>query len=67
MRNGSSRKKRQPRQQSWAKLFRDTADTAEKLADCMEDPESTEEQQEAALKEFTWAVMKLQLGGAAIG
>lgn len=50
-----------------AKLFRDTADTAEKLADCMEDPESTEEQQEAALKEFTWAVMKLQLGGAAIG
>ena len=50
-----------------AKLFRDTADTAEKLADCIEDPESTEEQQEAALKEFTWAVMKLQLGGAAIG
>lgn len=50
-----------------AKLFRDTADTAEKLADCMEDPESTEEQAEAALKEFTWAVMKLQLGGAAIG
>ncbi len=50
-----------------AKLFRDTADTAEKVADCMEDPESTEEQQEAALKEFTWAVMKLQLGGAAIG
>ncbi len=50
-----------------AKLFRDTADTAEKLAGCIEDPESTEEQQEAALKEFTWAVMKLQLGGAAIG
>lgn len=50
-----------------AKLFRETADTAEKLADCIEDPESTEEQQEAALKEFTWAVMKLQLGGAAIG
>lgn len=50
-----------------AKLFRDTADTAEKLARCIEDPESTEEQQEAALKEFTWAVMKLQLGGAAIG
>ena len=50
-----------------AKLFRDTADTAEKMADCIEDPESTEEQQEAALKEFTWAVMKLQLGGAAIG
>ena len=50
-----------------AKLFRDTADTAEKLADCMEDPESTEEQAEAALKECTWAVMKLQLGGAAIG
>ena len=50
-----------------AKLFRDTADTAEKLACCIEDPESTEEQQEAALKEFTWAVMKLQLGGAAIG
>ncbi len=50
-----------------AKLFRDTADTAEKVADCMEDPESTEEQQEAALKEFTWAVMKLQLGGGAIG
>lgn len=50
-----------------AKLFRDTEDTAEKLAGCIEDPESTEEQQEAALKEFTWAVMKLQLGGAAIG
>lgn len=50
-----------------AKLFRDTADTAEKLADCIEDTESTEKQQEAALKEFTWAVMKLQLGGAAIG
>ena len=50
-----------------AKLFRDTADTAEKLADCIEDPESTEKQQEDALKEFTWAVMKLQLGGAAIG
>ena len=27
-----------------AKLFRDTADTAEKMADCIEDPESTEEQ-----------------------
>ena len=50
-----------------AKLFRETADTAEKLADCIEDPESTEEQQEAALKEFTWAVMKVHLGGAAIG
>lgn len=50
-----------------AKLFRETADTMEKVADCIEDPESTEEQQEAALKEFTWAVMKLQLGGAAIG
>lgn len=50
-----------------AKLFRDTADAAEKLADCIEDPESTEEQQEAALKEFTWATVKLQLGGAAIG
>ena len=50
-----------------AKLFHDTADTAERLADCIEDPESTEEQQEAALKEFTWAAMKLQLGGAAIG
>lgn len=49
------------------KLFRETADTAEKMADCIEDPESTEEQAEAALKEFTWAVMKLQLGGAAIG
>lgn len=50
-----------------AKLFRETADTAEKLADRIEDPESTEEQQEDALKEFTWAVMKLQLGGVAIG
>ena len=56
-----------PEIREMAKLFRETADTAEKLADCIEDPESTEEQQEAALKEFTWAVMKLQLGGAAIG
>lgn len=50
-----------------AKLFRETADAAEKLADTIEDPESTDEQAEAALKEFTWAAMKLQLGGAAIG
>lgn len=50
-----------------AKLFRDTADATEKLADCIEDTGSTEEQQKAALKEFTWAVMKLQLGSAAIG
>lgn len=50
-----------------AKLFRETADAAEKLADIIENPESTEEQGEAALKEFTWAVMKLQIGGAVIG
>lgn len=50
-----------------AKLFRETADAAEKLADTIEDPESTDEQAEAALKEFTWAVMKLQIGGAVIG
>lgn len=50
-----------------AKLFRETADTAEKLADTIEDPESTDEQGEEALKEFTWAVMKLQIGGAIIG
>lgn len=50
-----------------AKLFRETADTAEKLADCIENPESTEEQTETALKEFTWATMKLQLGGAEVG
>ena len=37
-----------------AKLFRETADTAD-------------EQGEEALKEFTWAVMKLQIGGAIIG
>ena len=50
-----------------AKLFRETADAAEKLADCIEDPESTDKQAEDALKELTWAVAKLQLGGAAIG
>lgn len=50
-----------------AKLFRETADAAEKLAGIIENPESTEEQEEAALKEFTWAVMKLQIGGAVIG
>ena len=49
------------------KLFRDIADAAEKLADCIEDTESPGEQQEAALKELTWAVIKLRSGGGAIG
>lgn len=49
-----------------AKSIRETAEMAEKLADCIEDPKSTEEQAEAVLKELTWAVMKLQLGGVMI-
>lgn len=43
-----------------AKALRETADAADKLADMEEQGGATQEQEEAALKDFLWGLVKLQ-------
>lgn len=41
-----------------AKAFREMADATDRVADMMENPDSTE--QEEALKDYLWKAMKIQ-------
>jgi len=43
-----------------AKAFREMADAADKVADIAENPDSTEQEQEEAMKEYMWKAMKIQ-------
>lgn len=43
-----------------AKAFREMADATDKVADLMENPDSTEQEQEEAMKEYVWKAMKIQ-------
>ena len=43
-----------------AKAFREMADATDRVADLIENPESTEQEQEEALKDYLWKAMKIQ-------
>lgn len=43
-----------------AKAFREMADATDRVADLMENPDSTEQEQEEAMKEYVWKAMKIQ-------
>lgn len=43
-----------------AKAFREMADATDRVADMMENPDSTEQEQEEALKDYLWKAMKIQ-------
>lgn len=43
-----------------AEVFRAAATAADNLANALEDENATTEQEEEAMKEFTWQMMKLQ-------
>lgn len=43
-----------------AKAFREMADATDRVADLIENPESTEQEQEEAMKDYLWKAMKIQ-------
>ena len=43
-----------------AKAFREMADATDRVADMMENPDSTEQEQEEAMKDYLWKAMKIQ-------
>ena len=43
-----------------AKAFREMADATDRVADMMENPDGTEQEQEEALKDYLWKAMKIQ-------
>lgn len=43
-----------------AKAFREMADATDRVADLIENPDSTEQEQEEAMKEYVWKAMKIQ-------
>lgn len=43
-----------------AKAFREMADATEKVADIAENPDSTEKEQEEAMKDYLWKAMRIQ-------
>lgn len=43
-----------------AEAFREMADATDRVADLMENPDSTEQEQEEAMKDYLWKAMKIQ-------
>ena len=43
-----------------AKAFREMADAMDKVADVTENPDSTQQEQEEAMKDYLWKAMKIQ-------
>jgi len=43
-----------------AKAFREMADATDRVADLIENPDSTEQEQEEAMKDYMWKAMKIQ-------
>jgi hypothetical protein len=43
-----------------AKAFREMADATDKVADVTENPDSTQQEQEEAMKDYLWKAMKIQ-------
>lgn len=43
-----------------AKAFREMADATDRVADLIENPDSTEQEQEEAMKDYLWKAMKIQ-------
>ena len=43
-----------------AKAFRERADATDKVADVTENPDSTQQEQEEAMKDYLWKAMKIQ-------
>ena len=43
-----------------AEAFREMADATDRVADLMENPDSTEQEQEEVMKDYLWKAMKIQ-------
>lgn len=43
-----------------AKAFREMADATDRVADLIENQDSTEQEQEEAMKDYLWKAMKIQ-------
>lgn len=43
-----------------AKALREMADATDRVADLIENPDSTEQEQEEAMKDYIWKAMKIQ-------
>lgn len=43
-----------------AKAFREMADATDRMADLIENPNSTEKEQEEVMKDYMWKAMKIQ-------
>ena len=43
-----------------SKAFREMADATDRVADLIENPGSTEQEQEEAMKDYLWKAMKIQ-------
>lgn len=43
-----------------AKAFREMADATDRVADLIENPDSTEQEQEEAMKDYIWKAIKIQ-------
>lgn len=43
-----------------AKAFREMADATDRVADLIENPDNTEQEQEEAMKDYMWKAMKIQ-------
>lgn len=43
-----------------AKAFQEMADATDRVAELIENPDSTEQEQEEAMKDYMWKAMKIQ-------